>query len=169
MRAVPQEEERHDRFRVRTYREGDASRLAEIFHRSVREVASADYTPEQVAAWTSAERDAGFFEARATDGRWVLVAVDGSDVVVAYTDLEADGHIDQLYCHPDAAGRGAATVLYLALEDLARSSGVPRLYVDASEPARRFFERHGFEVIARRDIDVDGVALHNYAMEKTLG
>lgn len=165
---MPRPGERHDGFRVRPYREGDAPRLAEVFHRSVREVASADYTPEQVAVWASAERNADFFEARATDGRWVLVAVDASDVVVAYTDLEADGHIDQLYCHPDAAGRGVASALYLELEELARSAGVPRVYVEASEPARRFFERHGFEVIARRDLNVDGVALHNYAMQKSL-
>jgi putative acetyltransferase len=40
--------------------------------------------------------------------------------------------------------------------------------VEASEPARRMFERKGFTVLDRRELVRDGVALHNFAMEKGL-
>jgi putative acetyltransferase len=40
--------------------------------------------------------------------------------------------------------------------------------VEASEAARRLFERRGFTVVRRRDLDLDGVAIHNFAMVKRL-
>ncbi len=82
--------------------------------------------------------------------------------------MEADGHIHFLYCAPEAAGRGVATGLYEALEQAARERGVARLYAEASEAARGFFVRKGFVVLARRDFDFNGVAMHNYAVEKRL-
>ncbi|MGB3412489.1 MAG: GNAT family N-acetyltransferase [Microthrixaceae bacterium] len=162
------------KFRVREYRHGDAAQLAEIFFRAVREIAITDYSAEQVQAWAPVRPDASFFENYASDGREVFVAVavsgaeDGSDRVLGYTDLESDGHIDHLYRHPDGAGLGVAAMLYLRLEESARSSGVERLFVEASELARRFFETQGFTVVRRRDFEVNGVALHNYAMQKLL-
>ena len=45
---------------------------------------------------------------------------------------------------------------------------MPRLYVEASELARRLFLRKGFTVVTRRDFAVGGVMIHNYAMEKRL-
>jgi putative acetyltransferase len=50
----------------------------------------------------------------------------------------------------------------------ARAAGISRLFVEASENARPVFERAGFIVMRRRDFDVGGVAIHNYAMERTL-
>jgi putative acetyltransferase len=40
------------------------------------------------------------------------VAVAEDDRVVAFIDLEADGHIDRLFCAPEAVGRGIASQLY---------------------------------------------------------
>ena len=34
--------------------------------------------------------------------------------------------------------------------------------------ARRFFLRRGFVVVARRDFEVAGTPIHNYAVEKRL-
>lgn len=153
---------------MRGYRDGDAPQLAEVFFRSVREVAVSDYSADQVEVWAPGVREPAYFEDYATDGRQLYIAEDAADRVVGYVDLEADGHIDHLYCHPDVAGRGVATMLYLALEGEAREAGVQRLFVEASEPARRFFERHGFGVLGRREVVRQGRALHNYAMEKLL-
>lgn len=88
--------------------------------------------------------------------------------MVGYGDLESDGHIDHLYCRPEAAGTGVAATLLEELITRARDSGIERLYVEASELARGLFERRGFTVLHRRDFDVRGVAIHNYAMEKQL-
>lgn len=105
---------------------------------------------------------------RAADGRLLLVAVDEDDAPLAYGDLEADGHIDHLYCLPDAAGTGVAAALYGEIEAAARARGIARLYTEASEPARRFFLKRGFAVVERNDFEIAGVAIHNFRMEKRL-
>jgi putative acetyltransferase len=81
---------------IRTYERRDAAGVAEVFYRSVREVALSDYSAEQVRAWVPARWDAEQEHRRSGDGRLVLVAADQAGHVVAFIDLEADGHIDRL-------------------------------------------------------------------------
>lgn len=54
--------------------------------------------------------------------------------------------------------------------DLAAAAerGMTRLFVEASEPARRFFLKKGFKLVARRDFEIAGVSIHNYSMEKQI-
>ena len=154
---------------IRTYERRDAAGVADVFYRSVREVALSDYTAEQVKAWVPGRWDAGQEHRRSGDGRLVLVAADESAHVVAFIDLEPDGHIDRLFCAPEAAGRGIASRLYEAIETEARAQNIERLFTEASELARRFFERKGFTVLERQDKILRGVPIHNYRMAKTLG
>jgi putative acetyltransferase len=153
---------------IRTYRREDAAGVADVFYRSVREVARSDYTDDQVRAWVPGRWDAEQEHRRSGDGRLVLVAADERDRVVAFIDLEPDGHIDRLFCAPEAAGRGIASRLYDGIETAAREQGLGRLYTEASELARRFFERKGFVVLERQDKILRGVQIHNYRMEKVL-
>ena len=142
--------------------------MAAVYERAVRQIGARHYAPEQIEAWVGQGPRAERFRQKITDGRRGWVAVDDASRVMGFVDLEADGHIDFLYVDPDAAGQGAATLLLDELERVARSAGITRLYVEASEPARRVFERRGFMVTARRDFDISGVAIHNYAMERLL-
>jgi putative acetyltransferase len=153
---------------VRAYQAGDAPALAQLFHDSVQALGRRGYSPAQLAAWAPAPLDPAIVHARASDGRLTLVAVATKGQVVAYADLEADGHIDHLYCRPDWAGSGAASMLVDALMDRAEATGLRRLYVEASELARPLFTRKGFTLVERRDFDLRGVAIHNYAMERAL-
>ncbi len=73
-----------------------------------------------------------------------------------------------LYGHPDHTRKGLAERLLEAAEGDAVKLGVSRLYTEASELARPAFERAGYVVQHRRDFEVDGVPIHNYAMEKHL-
>lgn len=156
-----------DDVQIRRYREGDAPALAAVFFDSVRNGARSDYTAEQVDAWLPRPVDPALFTRRASDGRTLLVATDSSSVI-AYGDLEPDGHIDHLYCTSRWIGRGVGSRLYAELEADAHTRCLTHLTVEASEPARRLFERHGFHVIRRNELVRNGVALHNYTMAKEL-
>ncbi len=153
----------------RPYRPEDAPVLADVYVRSVRGIGARDYTPEQVEAWAGLGPSPRRLDALMRDGRTRLVAADGDDRPVAFADLEPDGHIHFLYCAPEAAGVGVASELYERLEAIAHGQAIPRLYAEASEAARRFFLGQGFTVVRRRDFDVGGVPIHNYAVEKVLG
>ena len=154
---------------IRTYQRDDAAGVADVFYRSVHGVATSDYSEEQVRAWVPGRWDAEREHQRSGDGRLVLVAADERGQVIAFIDLESDGHIDRLFCAPEAAGRGIASRLYDGVEVAAREQHLGRLYTEASELARRFFARKGFTVLERQDKILRGVPIHNYRMEKTLG
>lgn len=154
---------------IRDYREGDAGAMADIYYRAARELGSRRYSAAQVAAWAPVVPDPMRFATRAEDGRIVLIAVDDTNAVIAFGDLEPDGHIDFLYCRPDVAGTGVASRLLDALLDRAAAARMTRLYVEASELARGLFERKGFVLVRRRDFDLNGVAIHNYLLERRIG
>jgi putative acetyltransferase len=154
--------------RVRAFHPEDGERLGIIFYRSVREAGRRGYSREQVEAWAVSVPRADFYQKKAVDGRVLLVTVDDSDKPVAYGDLEPTGHIDHLFCHPEAIGTGAASKLYDRLEMQARDWSIARLFVEASEIARPFFERKGFVNLGRKDFIMRGVLMHHYDMEKLL-
>jgi putative acetyltransferase len=154
--------------RIRPFEEADAPDLAGLFYEAVHVIARRDYSEAQVRAWAPEPPPAERIFDWARDGRLLLVAVDSEGAPLAFGDLEADGHIDHLFCHPRAAGTGVTAALYAGLEAAARAGGVGLLYVEASEPARRFFLRRGFRLVHRRDFDIAGVPIHNYRMEKRL-
>ena len=154
---------------IRPFRPDDAAALAALFHAAVHGIGGRHYSPAQVSAWAPMVSSADEVLAQANDGRLTLVAVGADDRPLAYGDLEPDGHIDQLYCCPEFAGSGLAARLYYALEAAAVERDIDRLFVEASEPARRFFRRRGFDEIGRRDFILRGVPIHNFAMEKSPG
>lgn len=155
--------------KVRRFEDRDAEAMSALYARAVREVGSRHYTPAQVEAWASLTPSPERFRTSMNDGRVCLVAADEQDCAIGFCDLEADGHIDFLYCTPEAAGTGVAAALYETLEEIARGRRIERLYSEASEAAVRFFARRGFTTLHRRDFEVgDGVAIHNYAVEKRL-
>lgn len=153
-------------FTIRQYTAADAPHLAGLYFDSARTLGLRRYSAEQVAAWSPAPASAESVHKRATDGRLTLVACGTDGAVLAYGDLEQDGHIGHLYAHPDASGKGVAGAVLNALLAAAEVSKIPELRVEASELARGLFERTGFAVIGRRDLEVNGVPIHNYAMTR---
>jgi putative acetyltransferase len=152
---------------IRPFRPDDADALAALFHASVREIGRRDYSAAQVEAWSPMPPDPAAYVRRAAGGVF-LVAVDEDGGPVGYGNLEPDGYIGHLYCRPDVVGAGVGSSLYDALERVAREHRIPVLFTEASEAARRLFERKGFTVESRNDFKLNGVAIHNYRMSKHL-
>lgn len=153
-------------FTIRPYTAADATQLARLYFDSARNLGLRRYSAEQVAAWAPEPASAEGVHKRALDGRLTLVACGANGVVFAYGDLEQDGHIDHLYAHPDASGQGVAGAVLRALIAAVEVFKMLELRVEASELARGLFERTGFAVIGRRDFEVNGVPIHNYAMSR---
>jgi len=153
---------------VRTYFDIDAEEMHTLFIASIRDLASADYTAEQINAWADRAPSADVWRELAADGRKTWIAEAEGYRMAGFISLEADGHIDHLFVAPDFARRGIASRLLNHLEHHARLVKIPCLFTEASEVARPIFERQGFAVIERRDFELGGVAIHNYAMEKSL-
>lgn len=153
---------------LRPYRAADAPALAELTVAAIIEVGAAQSSAEQIAAWAARHPGPERFRQRHAKGDMIFIAADADDAPVAYALLEADGHLDMLYCSPGHLRRGLARRLLDHAEQKAKSLGLVRLYTEASELARPAFERAGYAVTHRRDFEIDGVPIHNYAMEKAL-
>ena len=153
---------------IRPFSSDDADAMAVLFKSSVLELGRHFYNDEQVRAWAARGPIPEGIRARNKNGLRTLVAVNAGNAVVAYAELEEDGHIDQVYARPDVAGKGVVSKLYDELESLARENGLNRLYTEASEGARRFFIKKDFVETERRTFEIEGVSIHNFAMEKWL-
>lgn len=155
-------------YSIRRFRTEDSAALHALTVDAIEGIGPAGYSAGQIAVWSGRHNNPSRLAELASDGAIIFVAVDPSDAPAAFAMLEPDGHLDQLYCSPDHSRKGLPDRLLSAAEYHLAGSKVVRLYTEASELARPAFERAGYHVTHRRDFDLDGVAIHNYAMEKLL-
>ena len=153
---------------IRRFLPGDEAALARIMRSAIEQIGPRGYSQAQVDAWPASSDPGKRLQKRAGRGDVVVLALEPMGEPVAYSLIEPDGHVDHLYCDPAHAGRGIAGRLLDEVECVARELGQNRLFTEASELARPVFERAGYAQAERREFAIDGVAFHNYAMEKLL-
>ncbi|WP_427892838.1 GNAT family N-acetyltransferase [Kribbella sp. GL6] len=152
---------------VRSYRPEDAEPTWESYFHAVRDTASKDYSPEQVAAWAPEQVDLEEWDARRAAAHTFVALI--NDQVVGFGDVTGDGLLDMLFVHSSATGRGVARALVSAVVAKARSLGLVELHTHASRTARPAFERFGFEVTRANDENwIRGQNLPNYDMRLRL-
>ena len=125
---------------VRPYRPEDESAVVHVWHRAGRDAYT--YLP----TWQSFTLEHAievFREAIASVCELFVATRDGS--VVGYLALRGS-YVDRLYVDPDAQGHGVGARL---LEEAKQRSptGLELHTHVQNEGARRFYERHGFEVV----------------------
>lgn len=155
-----------DRFALRPYRADDAPLLLDLFKDTIRRVNCRDYTPEQIAAWTSEIRLEVWTAKLAS--RWCVVAEMSDGQLAGFVDLEADGHLDRFYVHADHQRCGVGRALLAAVMQQANQWQLPRVFSEVSITARPFFFKHGFREITDQLVFSRGAAFLNYRMETTL-
>ncbi|GAC1042622.1 GNAT family N-acetyltransferase [Rhizobium sp. No.120] len=152
-------------FSIKRYEPSDAPATIEIFLRAIREVASKDYSPEQVAAWARVDDAEVWSQYRASRPTWL--AIDDSKPI-GFSDLKSDGCLDMMFVSPDYQGKGVASLLLETVEKAAREQGLSRIFTEASMTARPFFERRGFWVVTTQQVQKRGQIFINFLMEKSL-
>jgi len=150
---------------LRPYRPADKRYLQQLFFDTVHAVNARDYSPEQLNAWAPEEPDREVW-AR-LDNQYCFI-VEYQKIIVGFTSLSLDGHVDFLYVHKDFQGRRIANNLLKQIERLARKKGLNCLATEASVTARGFFEKAGFIVLRENRKLLDGIAFRNFTMEKML-
>lgn len=135
---------------IRNYQTADYVEIAELFHGSVHGIDTAVYSQQQLDAWSPTPIDYDHWKQR-LDQKKPFIAVQ-DDTILGFIELEDDGHIDCLYVHKDHQRQGVAQQLYRHLYLAAKSKGINKLYVEASELAKPFFEFHGFETISENTV-----------------
>ena len=99
-----------------------------------------------------ASRDEAFFAERfASSWEQMLVACSG-EVLVGFL-LMTDGYIDMLFMDPAASGRGGGALL---LKEAERRGARSLESFRDNHAARRFYERHGWQVDGEYDREFSG-------------
>lgn len=152
--------------KVRPFKKSDADQIARLYHDTIRQVNRADYSDQQVKAW--APDDLHFRDWEKTCPQKNTFVAEEKSKVVGFAELEHSGHIGCFYSHKDYQGQGIGAALFEHLEKEARVLGVQELTADVSITAKPFFEKLGFEAIAKQQVMVRGETFINYRMSKSL-
>jgi len=152
--------------RLRPYERTDAGGLLALFRETVRVVNSRDYTPEQIAAWSSDEIDSVAWADR-FDGRFADVA-ESEGRPVGFADMTRGGYLDRLFVAASHQRQGVATLLIGRMIEHAREAGLPAIETDASITAKPFFERLGFRVRRQQSVECRGETLTNFRMKRII-
>ncbi len=155
---------------IRRYRPGEERALLALFLQSIRQLASRDYSAEQIEAWApSAVNDAFVADwTRRIQANQPFVIETGG-ALAGFADLQASGYIDQFFVSPRYAGQGLGSQLMLHLLDEAESLGIARLSADVSLTAQPLFTRHGFVIEREQQPVRNGVVLRNALMVRMAG
>ena len=157
---------------IRLYRPEDLTEMLKLFCNTVHTVNAKDYTPQQQDAWAP-DSVVEYHETRARWDRTLcehlsLVAwQDGQ--IAGFADLDVkEGYLDRMYVGEAFVRQGIATALEQRLEQAAREAGCSKMTSDVSITARPFFEKRGYRVVRRQEVERKGVILVNFKMEKEL-
>lgn len=148
------------------YYAGESDAIADLFTRSVHELAAAHYTAAEREAWAPRPVDLERWRWRCELERPFVCRIDGA--IAGFLELDPDGHVDCHYVHPAHARRGVARALLRHAIDVARGAGLARMCVEASHGIRPLYERHGFACLGANRVERRGVVLQNWRMERTL-
>lgn len=147
---------------IHEFSHGIESALREVFHSAIHKGCIHDYTAEQINAWAPEDYDREWWS-RLMQRLRPFVVRDGSRIV-GYGDLQDNGYIDHFYVHGEHQGRGVGKTLMEKI--LESGAGKARLYSHVSRTAKPFFETYGFLVVSCRNVEVRGVEMQNYLMER---
>ncbi|MBY7730102.1 GNAT family N-acetyltransferase [Vibrio splendidus] len=152
--------------KIRNYQASDAKALWEIYFHTVRNINIRDYSQEQVEAWAPSGFEPELWKKCLHRIQPFVAELDGC--VVGYTDLQPSGLVDHFFCHHEYQGRGVGRALMEHVFTIGQIRGVSRYFSEVSITARPFYERMGFKVVNDQQVDMRGVTLTNFVMEKVV-
>jgi putative acetyltransferase len=121
---------------VREYRPDDLEAVVLLFQRSVREVASRDYSPAQISAWAPEAPDLEAWAGRLGTGG--VFVYERTDQIAGFARVDDTGCVDLLYVHPEVQRQGVARALFDRVLSWAMSRGIRHLRSEVSITAGPF-------------------------------
>ena len=151
---------------IRKYADGEERRLWEIYFGAIRYVCIRDYTEDQVRVWAPDEFDQERWQKRMKGINPYVVVVENE--IAGYADLQDDGYIDHFFIHYQYQRRGLGNKLMDAIIADAQSNSIRKLYSHVSKTAKGFYLAKGFRVVKNNIVNIRGVDLANFTMEREM-
>lgn len=151
----------------RLLQEKDARALAHLFFDSVRNGTTKFYSAEQRQAWARAVPEELSWATRL--GQATTFVAENYGEIAGFMTIDNTGYIDLAFVRSDLTGQGIGSALFERVCDHAVRQGMSLLHTQASEMAKPFFAKHGFNLVKSQTINRENVALINHVMDKRLG
>ena len=146
---------------LREYIPKDCKTLAELFFNTIHIVNAKDYSEEQLNAWATGHIDLEQWNHSFLSHYTVVAEIDGT--VVGFGDIDNTGYLDKLFVHADFQHQGIAAAICDKLEQTSHSE---KIVTHASITAKGFFEKRGYKIVAKQQVQRQGILLTNYVMER---
>ncbi len=150
---------------IKLYKESDSQALANIYYNTIHHINSKDYSKEQIEAWAPKS----CLELEGWQKKWKKlppIVARCNDIIVGFAEFENNGHIDCFYVHHECQGNGVGSALIGEIIKQAKIKNVSRIFSEVSITAKPFFEKMGFIVAKEQLVNIRGVELKNFVMEK---
>ena len=156
---------------IRSLRRADASAFLEVHRASIHGLAAGDYSSDVIMAWAPLPVTAEAVSALLRDWNHefrIIAEDDGRAVGVGALSVEK-AELTACYVSPADCSRGVGTAITNRLEETARSAGIEFLELNSSITAQRFYQRRGYEIVARGEHRLSsGQAMEAIRMRKRL-
>ena len=155
-------------FDLRTFDTADGPGLVRLHKRAILAVAPRYYSEAERLSWAEGA-DVYKYERVAAEGS-LTVAVTPVGDILGFCGIrfgDPYGQIWAIYVDPDAQGQGVGQALMANAEALLRDQGHARFTLDASLSSLAFYERCGYQAVARQKRPTaGGLELTAWKMEK---
>lgn len=146
--------------KLRRYQPSDCKEVTELFYNTVHIINAKDYTKEQLDAWATGQVDLKKWN-QSLQEHYSIVAVNNK-IIVGFGDIDKYGYLDRLFVHADYQRKGIATAICNKLEQAVEG----KVTTHASITAKPFFEKRGYEVLKKQEVERRRIFLINFVMEK---
>lgn len=151
---------------IRKAQLSDLDTIRRLFFDAITNVAIGDYSEEEVKVWSSGATNIERWKMKFEKQLFFVAEIEAE--IVGFTSLLGIDYIDHLYVSHLHQGKGIASQLLTYVELQAKNKGAKELKSDVSITARPFFERKGYVVVKRNEIQHLGQVLINFDVVKAV-
>jgi len=144
----------------------DLEDIIRLFKETIEAVNAKDYSAEQIKVWTNGASKKERWLKKIFEQYFLLAKI--NTAVAGFASITTEGYLDFMYISKDYQRMGVAQILYAELEKFARLNHLHKIISDVSITAKPFFEKQGFKTVQQQQVNIDGIELTNYKMEKQL-
>ncbi len=146
---------------LRAYTPDDCKTLAELFFNTVHTINAKDYSEEQLDAWATGHIDLEQWNRSFLSHYTVVAEIDGT--VVGFGNIDNMGYLDRLFVHANFQNQGIATAI---CDKLKQASNAEKIVTHASITAKGFFEKRGYKVVTKQQVQRQLILITKYVMER---
>lgn len=152
--------------KIRKAVQDDLENILQLFRSTIQHVNAKDYTTEQLVVWSTGGDDKEKWIKRIEEQHLLVVISDR--IITGFGSITKEGYLDTMFVDKDHQREGIAKELLQNLELFARKIQLDKITSDVSITARPFFEKYGFSVIRKQELNMKGIEIINFKMEKRL-